>query len=105
MSALSRKFAAARALADAREAEADERACLVEVIRMVEGAAFDFAFTGRRQMAKADDMAAAALEKANLARSHRLNSAEKMRHKARVWLGYEADCVTWAKRARKELGT
>lgn len=105
MSVLSKKFAAARVLADANEAEAHERASLVEAIRMVEGAAFDFALTGRRQMAKADDVAAAAIERVNLARSHRLNSAEKMRHKARVWLGYETDCVAWARRARKELGT
>lgn len=105
MSALALKFKAERLVTEADAAEASERAALVDAIQLVERAAFDFAHVGRRQMAKADDMAAAALERVNLARSHRLNSAEKMRHKARVWLGYEADCVAWARRARKELGT
>jgi len=105
VSALALKFKAERLVTEADAAEASERAALVDAIQLVERAAFDFAFTGRRQMAKADGMVAAASKKANLARSHGENNANRIRHKARVWLGYEADCVTWARRARKELGT
>jgi len=105
VSALALKFKAERAVVEADLAEASERSALVSMTQLVEHAAFDFAHIGRRQMAKADGMVAAASKKANLARSHGENNANRIRHKARVWLGYEADCVTWARRARKELGT
>ena len=98
------KFKAERVVANAHEKSAFEWAELSGHVREAERAAFDFALTGRRMLAKADKLTASANEKTNLARSHRLNSAEKMRHKARVWLGYEADCVAWARRARREIG-